>query len=138
MGSGEVSVKFVTFTNPDHVRYNGACCDNLNFCVDHCDSYFKLCLTTLGSTTKCELGDLQTAELGKDDITFGNSLNAGVSNPVIYTFSKWQVRKWFNSLKPGTDEQFLLNKFFLDNCFCSSVWERTHSATRGIASPLKH
>ena len=85
----------MSYKNPNHVVYNGECCDTQFWCRrNQCENYFKFCVTALGSTNQCSLGSATTGVLGDDDFRFpglGGSLGNGHTNPLTYSFTKWKV-----------------------------------------------
>ena len=96
-GWGLLSIRLVNYKNPSHTLFNGECCDTLTWCSSNqCESYFKFCVTSLGSLQQCNLGSSKTKVLGDDDFQFpgnGGSLGTDLLNPLTYNFSSWQVRK---------------------------------------------
>ena len=90
-GGGKVSVQLIDYKNSASELYNGQCCDNLKLCIDDCDNYFNLCFTKPGSSSHCSLLDVKTAVLGDDSFRFTGDLSNGIRNPLVYSFSKWEV-----------------------------------------------
>ena len=82
----------ITFNNPQHRLHDGSCCDiAISTCKDNCDNYFKICLTSPSSRSRCDIGKTETGELGQDSISFGSKLGKQ-SNPLVYGLTKWEVR----------------------------------------------
>ncbi|XP_048577079.1 uncharacterized protein LOC116601640 [Nematostella vectensis] len=89
-GSGKLSIRLVSYRNPNSYLYDGSCCDNANWCIDSCDNYFILCLAPPDSSDKCTEYKRITQVWGSDSISFGGSLGAGISNPFVFSFSRWK------------------------------------------------
>lgn len=87
-------MQLVQYRNPGRKVYNGECCDNIGWCIDSCDTYFKFCLTPQGSTLKCVMGITETSVLGHDSfrLAVGERLGGGLKNPLSYNFAEWTVR----------------------------------------------
>ena len=94
-GWGILSLKLVSYKNPESKLFNGECRDTPSWCgVSPCENYFKFCVTSLGSLKPCNLGSSKTKVLGDDDFRFpevGASLGTNLLNPLTYNFSYWQV-----------------------------------------------
>ena len=92
-GSGKVTVLLVDYGNSKSQLADGSCCDNLNWCISSCDNFFQLCFASTSSSDKCALWKGWTSVLGGDSFSFSKgSLGNGITNPVTYSFTRWQVR----------------------------------------------
>ena len=95
--NGTLMLKMKTFNNPQHKLNDGSCCDTVYVSCgrDHCDNYFKKICLTAPSGTSCGIGNTATQLIqdNADSITFGSKIG-GVSNPIEYTFTKWEVRSF--------------------------------------------
>ena len=93
-GSGKVTVLLVDYGNSKSRLVDGSCCDNLGWCISSCDNFFRLCFASTSSSDKCALWKGWTAVLGGDSFSFSKgSLGNGITNPVTYSFTRWQVRR---------------------------------------------
>lgn len=92
--SGKVTVLLINYGNSKSQLADGSCCDNLNWCISSCDNFFRLCFALTSSSDKCALWKGWTAVLGGDSFSFSKgSLGNGITNPVTYSFTHWQVRR---------------------------------------------
>lgn len=93
-GSGKLTVQLINYKNSASRDINGNCCDNVNWYINECDNYFRLCYATT-FVDKCALWSGWTRVLGGDSFSFpgdGGSLGNGIVNPLTYSFTRWQVR----------------------------------------------
>ena len=92
-----------SYQNPTHSLQNGDCCDGdqntMGVCTDPCDNVFTFCVkesTDTGSNLAppfCPfLRDVSGVFQDNDDISFGEDLGNGVSNPLTFNRSgAWPV-----------------------------------------------
>ena len=92
--TGILELKMKTFNNPSHRIPRGRCCDTiLPPCnKNRCDNYFKKICLTAPNGMNCGIGNTATGVIREntDNINFGVKIN-NVSNPIVYTFAKWEV-----------------------------------------------
>ena len=57
---------------------------------DPCDNSFRFCLSVVGSSG-CQYGDRYTGLVAQDNdmLTFGDTISANVSNPLIFNGTIW-------------------------------------------------
>ena len=90
---GILKLKLKSFRNSHHKLHDGSCCDNsFTSCSNPCDNYFKKICLTSPSGTNCGIGKSKTGVIGvnQDVISFGAKV-ASLSNPIVYSFAKWEV-----------------------------------------------
>lgn len=92
--AGIVEIKFVEFSNPTGMLYEGFCCDYKYFWSDYCapcDHQFIICLGNISessSMNSCEFGKVTTGKLKSNQIEFTNDIG-GVANPIKVGFNSW-------------------------------------------------
>ena len=89
-----MTVQLADFRNSQSRVYDGGCCDNVNWCINECDNYFRLCFAKTSSADKCSLWSGWTTVLGDDSFSFpkaGGSLGNGIMNPLTFSFTRWEV-----------------------------------------------
>ncbi|XP_057291820.1 uncharacterized protein LOC130614410 [Hydractinia symbiolongicarpus] len=97
-GKGYVEINLKSLSNPKHFDNGKECCDTWPWktCRGECDTKLYLCVTDFNqpsSRISCNVGKLESKTFsGQSSIVFknGDDLGKGVTNPMIFSFQKWQ------------------------------------------------